>query len=152
MDNGKIPMKKIIFTSSSVCIVIVYAIGVIVFGEAHPFSRFTMYSSFADYSYVFYFSDENNRLIKCPDLNTTGTNMAHLYTTICERNSFNHGHGMESDSVLKVIGKQMLDIIKMSNLNIHHGNLKVKLNRLYFYYEGKTIKCKQQLMYETIFK
>jgi hypothetical protein len=148
MDNWKESMKKIIFISSSFCIMVIYLIGVFIFDNAHPFSKFTMYNSFADYSYVFYFTDDKNKMIKCTDLNITGTNMAHLYTTICEKNNFSHGHGMESDSVLQVVGKQMLEIIKISNKNKTHGNLTVKLNRLYFFYEGKKIQCKQQLMNE----
>jgi hypothetical protein len=91
-------------------------------------------------------------MIKCTDLNTTGTNLAHMYTTICEKNNFEHGHGMESDSVLHEIGKQMLNITKINNLKYTHNNKKVKINRMYFYYEGKVIKCKKQEMYETIFK
>jgi hypothetical protein len=145
-------MKKVIYKSSGFIIALTYFIGVMIFGEAHPFCKFSMYSSFADYSYVFYFTDNENKMIKCTDLNTTGTNLAHMYTTICEKNDFKHGHGMESDSVLHEIGKQMLNIIRINNLKLTHNNKKVKINRMYFYYEGKDIKCKKQEMYETIFK
>jgi hypothetical protein len=144
-------MKKIIFKSSLFIIGLIYLIGVIIFGEEHPFSKFSMYSSFADYSYVFYFTDKDNKMIKCTDLNSTGTNLAHMYTTVCENNNFSHGHGMESDSVLHEVGKQMLNIIKINNIKFIHHNKKVKLNRMYFYYEGKIIKCKKQKMYETVF-
>lgn len=145
-------MKKLLFASSSICIVITYLIGVIIWGEAHPFSRFAMYSSFADYSYAFYFTNENNQLIKCTDLNTTGTNLAHMYTTLCEKNNFSHGHGTESDSVLAVVGKQMLAIVKLNNVNPKHKNKKVQLHRIYFFYEGQIIKHKTHLMYEEEFK
>jgi hypothetical protein len=145
-------MKQLIYKSSGFIIILIYVIGVIIFGEEHPFSKFSMYNSFADYSYVFYFTDNENKMIKCTDLNTTGTNLAHMYTTICEKNNFKHGHGMESDSELREIGKQMLNITKINNLKYTHNNKKDKINRMYFYYEGKVIKCKKQEMYETIFK
>jgi hypothetical protein len=144
-------MKKIIFKSSLFIIALIYLMGVIIFGEEHPFSKFSMYSSFADYSYVFYFTDKENKMIKCTELNSTGTNLAHMYTTVCEMNNFKHGHGMESDSVLHEVGKQMLNIVKINNIKLIHHNKKVKLNRMYFYYEGEIIKCKKQEMYETVF-
>ena len=50
-------MKKIIFKSSTFIIALIYLIGVFIFGEAHPFSKYPMYSSFANWSYVFYIID-----------------------------------------------------------------------------------------------
>ena len=55
-------MKQLIYKSSGFIIVLIYFIGVIIFGEAHPFSKFSMYNSFADYSYVFYFTDNENKM------------------------------------------------------------------------------------------
>lgn len=144
-------MKRVVFASSSVCIIFIYTVGVMIFGESHPFSKYSMYNAFADYSYAFYFTDENNKLIKCVDLNTTGTTLAHMYTTLCEKNNFSHGHGMESDSVLTVVGKQMLEIIKINANHLKLHNRKVKLNRIYFFCVGKAIKSKKHVMNETIF-
>jgi hypothetical protein len=145
-------MKKIIHKFTAFIVVFIYIIGVIVFGEAHPFSMLTMYSSFPDYSYVFFFTDDKNKIIKSSELNAITSNLGHMYATVCEKNKFKYGHGMESDSVLHEVGHQMLNIIKINNSKLKHNNKKVKLNRMYFYYEGKMIKCKKQEMYETVFK
>jgi hypothetical protein len=145
-------MKKIIKKFTAFIVVYIYIIGVFVFGEAHPFSMLTMYSSFPNYSYVFFFTDDKNKIIKSSELNAITSNLGHMYATVCEKNKFSYGHGLESDSVLHEVGKQMLNIIKINNSKLIHNNKKVKLNRMYFYYEGNIIKCKKQEMYETIFK
>ena len=101
-------IKKIIVKSSTFIVVLIYFIGVIIFGEAHPFSKFPMYNSFANWSYVFYITDNNDSLIPCKKLHTTGGKLGHNFYAICNKKNIGYGDGLESNLELKKIGFEMM--------------------------------------------
>ncbi len=143
-------MKKIIVKSSTFIIALIYLIGVLIFGEAHPFSKFPMYSSFANWSYVFYITDTNDSLIPCIKLHTTGGNLGHNFYAICNKKNIGYGDGMESNSDLKKVGTEMMQLILNKPQNSQIRTKKLKLWRTYYYYyKNDSILHKNQLIYES---
>lgn len=139
---------KIIRKSSLFIIVLIYLIGVILFGETHPFSKFPMYSSFANWSYVFYITDVNDSLIPCKKLHTRGGNLGHNFYAICNKKNISYGDGLESKSDLKEIGLEMMQLVLNNLENSNIRNEKLKLWRKFFYFKNDSILFKNQLIYE----
>ena len=65
-------------------VALLYIIGVLLFNETHPFSRFPMYSNFPNWSYSFYLTDEANEIIPFSSLETTGSSVGHLYGSVSD--------------------------------------------------------------------
>ncbi len=142
-------MKKILVKSSTFIIVLIYLIGVLSFGEAHPFSKFPMYSSFANWSYVFYITDFNDSLIPCKKLNTTGGKLGHNFYAICNKKNIEYGDGMESNADLKKVGFEMMQLILNKPQNSQIRTKKIKLWRTYYYLKNDSMLQKNKLMYES---
>lgn len=141
-------MKKIIFKSSTFIISLIYLIGVFVFGEEHPFSKYPMYSSFANWAYVFYITDQNDSLIPCKVLHTSGGNLGHNFYSICQERKVAYGDGMESNSDLKKVGFEMMQLLSNKPQNSQIRSKKLKLWRIYYYFKNDSIIHKNQLIYE----
>jgi hypothetical protein len=142
-------LKKITRKLSSFIIVLIYIIGVIVFGETHPFSLFPMYNSFTNWSYVFYITDQNDSLIPCNKLRTTGGKLGHNFYAICNKKNIGYGNGLESNLELKKIGFEMMQMVLNKPKNIKMKNEKLKLWRTFFYYKNDSIMQLNQMIYET---
>jgi hypothetical protein len=118
-----------------------------IFGEVHPFSEFPMYNSFANCSYAFYITDDNDSLIPCRKLNTRGVNLGHSFYAICNERNIDYGDGLESIDDLNKVGFEMMRIVlnNPENKNIK----KLKLWRTYYYYKNDSIIHKKLLIYES---
>lgn len=130
-------------------ITILYMIGAFSFEEFHPFSNFPMYSQLPNWSYVFFFVDENNKLIPCSKLNFTGGRLGHLFYKIAESEQIKVGYGVESKAELTLIGSKMVnEVLKHNNHGIAFKHL--KLVRKHFFYEANDnkINAVEKLMYE----
>jgi hypothetical protein len=143
-------MKKIIFKSSTFIIALIYLIGVFIFGEVHPFSKYPMYSSFTNWAYVFYITDQNDSLIPCKKLKTKGGYLGHNFYSICQEKNIGYGDGMESNSDLKKVGSEMMQIVLNKSQNSQIRAKKLKLWRTYYYFKNDSILHKNQLIYENI--
>ncbi len=119
-------------------------------GEIHPFSCFPMYSSFPNWSYAFYLTDENDTLIPAEEFQTTGGKMGHTFYSVCSAKKILYGNGMESDKELRTIGKEMMDLITVNTKSTKYP--KIALHRIYFYYQNDTIKKQNKVIYERNFE
>jgi hypothetical protein len=124
-----------------------YILGAYVCEEFHPFSHFPMYNSIPNWSYAFYFVDENNSLITCNRLNTRGGKLGHLYSTIAEYNKVPFGSGTESPQQLKLIGEKMTQQI-LTNVQHPLKVKKIKLVRVYYHFNQDKLVSKLQCIYE----
>lgn len=131
-----------------VAVAVLYMFCSVFIGEIHPFSRFPMYNSFPNWSYAFYLTDENNKLIPANELNTNGGKMGHTFYSICETKKINYGDGKESKKELQNIGKEMIDLILLNNKKAIKKRSKIALHRVYFYYQKDTIRNINKIIYE----
>ena len=140
-------VKQILFKTKTIVIIFIYLIGLMIFGEVHPFSEFPMYNSFANWSYAFYITDDNDSLIPCRKLNTRGVNLGHSFYEICNERNIDYGDGLESIDDLNKVGFEMMRIVlnNPENKNIK----KLKLWRTYYYYKNDSIIHKKLLIYES---
>jgi hypothetical protein len=140
-------VKQILFKTKTIVIIFIYLIGLMIFGEVHPFSEFPMYNSFANWSYAFYITDDNDSLIPCRKLNTRGVNLGHSFYAICNERNIDYGDGLESIDDLNKVGFEMMRIVlnNPENKNIK----KLKLWRTYYYYKNDSIIHKKLLIYES---
>ncbi len=124
-----------------------YMVGGLILGEFHPFSKFPMYNQLPNWSYVFYYTDENNVIIPCDTFNFSGAGLGHLFYNIAESEGIKFGNGMERDDELEKIGSLMY--IETTKQSSYLTNIKtVKLWRKYFYFEGDKINMSEKLIYE----
>ena len=117
-------------------VALLYIIGVLLFNETHPFSRFLMYSNFPNWSYSFYLTDEANEIIPFSSLETTGSSVGHLYGSVSDELNIPYGSFRESEEELQQIGDRMMFVLLESN------ELKYKYINLYrkgFYYQNDSI-------------
>lgn len=126
-----------------------YLFGVLVFGEIHPFSTYPMYNSFPNWSYTFYFTDENNKLIPSSELNLTTGDINHKFYAICLHHGIDYGNGIESSASLYQIGEQMTHMIL--DPNVKYKFQTIRLHRIYFKYENDTIIQQDTVIYEKHF-
>lgn len=128
-------------------IALFYILGAFVFGEHYPFSHFPMYNSIPNWSYAFYFVDENNKLITCESLNTGGGKLGHMYSSIAEHNNLSVGAGIENKQQLRFIGEKVTQ--QTLNHAIHIPKVRrLKLIRVFYYYNNDSITTKLQCIYE----
>lgn len=126
---------------------LLYLLGGLIIGEYHPFSSFPMYNNFPNWSYVFYYVDENNMLIPCNKLKINGGNLGHLYATIAEYNKIPTGNGTETPEQLKLIGNQITQqILNQNGEPIPYK--KIKLVRIYYHFSNNQIVSERTYMYE----
>lgn len=124
-------------------ICILYGLGFLIFGETHPFSRYPMYSSFPNWSYVFYITDEHDKIIPFEKINIHGAEVSHLYYLISEDLQILCGDFQESEEDLDIIGRKMLEVIKAQK---GFDYPTIKLYRDGFYLENDSIKRVKHLM------
>ncbi len=117
-------------------IAIIYCLGLIVFREVHSFSRFPMYSSFPNWSYSFYLTNESDEIIPFSNLETDGSAVGHLYGSVSQELDILYGDFMESEVELQKIGDRMMNILLESR---GHKDSYYKLYRKAFYYENDSI-------------
>ena len=127
----------------------IYLLGFLILGEVHPFSSYPMYNSFPNWSYTFYFTDENDSLIPSDEFDLSSGAINHKFYAICKSERINYGHGKESKSELFSIGEKMTEMIipaaKKMDLSI------VRLHRIHFkYVKGKVVKI-DRVIYEKIY-
>jgi hypothetical protein len=124
-------------------VAIIYISGMLFFREIHPFSRFPMYSSFPNWAYSFYLTNESDEVIPFSTINTDGGAIGHLYGSVSDEFNIPYGEFMESKEELNKIGDRILNIILHSEeLNAK----KLKLYRKAFYYQNDTIRERTDLM------
>lgn len=122
---------------------LLYGIGYLVFGETHPFSRYPMYSSFPNWSYVFYITDKEDKIIPFENINIHGAEVSHLYYLLSEDLQILCGDFQESEEDLDILGTRMIEILKIQK-GFDYPYL--KLYRGGFYLENDSIIRTDQLM------
>ena len=140
MNQIKNKVNWFIFTFG---VFVLYGIGYLIFGEIHPFSRYPMYSSFPNWSYVFYITDKHDKIIPFETMNIYGAEVSHLYYFISEDLQILCGNFQESKEDLDLLGTKMIEIIKVQTDFDHPF---IKLYRCGYYLENDSIIRIDQLM------
>jgi hypothetical protein len=133
-------MKKVIVRKvlDSIGVFVAYCAISLAIGEWHPFSKFPMYSSFPNWSYAFYLSDEAEEMIPWwSAFQVDAVHMAHRFYGICQHNGIAYGHGMESAVELRFIGNEMLKSVQDGYQLPYEKEL--NLYRRHFFVEGDSI-------------
>lgn len=125
---------------------LIYLVFSLFIGEFHPFSQFPMYNSFPNWSYVFYYTDENNQLIPAKWFHTNTGHLSHIFYTACENLDIDYGNGIESKESLFILGETMTQQVS-TQVNLLTPK-KVKLHRVYFHKETNQIIKTDVLIYE----
>lgn len=76
------------------------------FDEVYPFSFYPMYNHFPNWSYSFYFTDDDQNIIELVNGNYTG--LSHQYAAVAARNEINYGSATETKEELLIIGKELI--------------------------------------------
>lgn len=87
-----------------------------VWQEFHPFTRMPMYDTFATHHFSFKVTDSQCRLIATQyNLNMHSGALSHLFSTICRIQKTSFTPAQMQDNRLQLIGKEMMDKIKLKN-------------------------------------
>lgn len=131
-----------------IAVATIYLLGTLILNETHPFSHFPIYNQFPNYSYVFYFSDKNNNILKPSEFKTNSVAIAHIFYSTCQANNIDYGNNIESKDDLEKVGKILTDLIVKKSKVYSKPNTTICLHKIYFHYEnGKIIKL-DKIIYE----
>lgn len=125
-----------------------YIILSICFGEWHPFSKFPMYSSLPNWSYSFYITSLNNKLIPTVAFHTNSGELGHMYGGICEKYKIAYGDGAETKEQLKFIGESLFKTIANDPRNKVLVKNGIIIHRIYFFFSKGTVHSVDDIMYE----
>ena len=134
-------MKKLRTYSAALC----FAFGAFLFGEFYPFTKFPMYSSFPNYSYVFYLTDEHGAFVPLNKYHSFGGAFSHVFFSTANDLEIQNGYGKESKLELYRIGKKMMHYLelesgqKIRNIQIHRIH--------FFHWKNKIVKL-DRVLYE----
>lgn len=113
------------------CIFIPYIIVSWVVGEVHPFSRFPMYDSFPNWSYIFYIKTQDDKVLSPFVFGTQSGYIAHMYYSACQQKGIMYGNGMESADEMKLVADEILANLLQSDHSLSGDTL--YFYRKYFY-------------------
>ena len=125
---------------------LVFLFGSLLLAEQYPFTRFPMYNSFPNYSYVFYLSDVKNHPIPLSEVAMVGGELAHHYFAIANAHGFSNGNNLETRQHLQQIGKEMARMIRQKKPNF---TKKFLIHRLYFFKQNNQLKKQDRVIYTT---
>lgn len=125
--------------------------------EFHPFSRFPMYNSFPNWSYVFYLKNERGEMV-CyrrdladGDKKNAG-GVAHMFYSLFDYKGYKYGDGKEDTAQLHSAGKELMaTILKGEDTNRFKFDT-LKLYKRYYHLEKEQIVYRDDLMYEQAVK
>lgn len=117
--------------------------------EFYPFSLYPMYNNFPNWSYTFYFTDENDQSLSyC--LKDRHENISHIYFAEFYNKGWKVGEGHENEKHLNIVGKNIIEKsidfkrikesgineIRLKRINNHFigDELKIDTSRIYTYY------------------
>lgn len=137
------------FSIKTYLIVIIYIIGAFFFKETHPFSKFTMYNQFPNWSYVFFLSDKNYELVpSITHFNISGGWIGHTFYAICQSEGINYGNNMETKEELSLIGEKMFEQITKKNVPFLENHDTLYLYKTSFSIQNDEIIKKDEIIYE----
>lgn len=116
--------------------------------ETYPFSFYPMYNNFPNWSYTFYFEDENNKLIKHA-LFVQHSSLSHLFYSECQKQGIAYGYGMETREELKSVGLKVTQYAFNMNRIKTDSTKQLKLYRIYNHIEDDKIKSDTLLISTT---
>ena len=120
-------------------------------GEFHPFSRYPMYSSFPNYAYVFYLSNEKEEIV--PFVNNFGFSknanfIAAAFYSISNHNNYTYGFGNEKAEQLQHTGKEIMDLILYRENTARFDFDTLKLYRRHYFIKNSQIHYTDKIMHE----
>lgn len=132
-----------------ILVAVLYLLGSLLLDEVHPFSKYPMYNSFPNWSYVFFLTDKNDKLIPCQNLEIKSGKMGHMFYSVCSFKNIPVGDGLETPQQLDEAGKDMMDLILKNDLDKLKKYGTIKLNRFFFHYnDSNNIMQTRQVMHE----
>ncbi|MFM6935220.1 MAG: hypothetical protein ACKOXP_07230 [Flavobacteriales bacterium] len=128
----------------SYAIAFIFVCGSFLLGEFYPFTKFPMYSSFPNYSYVFYLTDSKGTFVPLNKYNMYGGAFSHVFFSTANDLQIQNGYGKETKDELSRIGQKM-----MHRLELESGQkLKnIQIHRIHFFHRGKKIVKRDQIIY-----
>jgi hypothetical protein len=100
-----------------------------------------MYNNFPNWSYTFYFTDSNERLIDLPEI--THAQLSHKFYAECNVQKVIYGYGIESKTDLQYVGEKLTQ--KLFD-NIFRKRTKLNLFRIYNHLEKGIINSDTSLI------
>ena len=137
------------FIKKNLIVGLVYLFLCLAIGENHPFSLVPMYDRFSNWAYVIYFSDQVGKALpSVKQFRIKSADLAHQYSTICERQDI-HGYAeQETQSQLQQIGKVLMDKTLTESPNVKPKGI-LQIHRICYFMEQDTIASHDVIMYET---
>lgn len=133
---------NIISGYTTVVVFFVYLTGGLCFGEIHPFSQYPMYSTFPNWAYVFYVTDQHDSLLPAQTLGVSSNQLGHMYYGICKKNGISVGDGKETTQELNRAGDEMLFLIAERNKEQFPLHKTLKLKRKFLSLNAdSTVNC-----------
>ncbi|MEY4659585.1 MAG: hypothetical protein ACO29Q_10700 [Crocinitomicaceae bacterium] len=120
-------------------------LGTFLLGEFHPFTKFPMYSSFPNYSYVFYLTDLNGEFIPLTKYGTYGGAFSHVFFSTANDMNIQNGYGKESKAELAQIGQKMMRHLELKSKQHVTG---IQIHRIHFFHQGPSIVKRDKVIYE----
>jgi hypothetical protein len=122
-----------------------FVVGAFLFGEFYPFTKFPMYSSFPNYSYVFYLTNKKGDFIPLNRYNTYGGAFSHVFFSTANDMNIQNGYGKETAVELNRIGEKMMHHLEIGSKK---GLSDIQIHRLHFFHQGAKIIKKDKVIYE----
>lgn len=108
-----------------------------------------MYNSFPNWSYAFYLSDQDGKLIPSYDVfKVSGGWLGHTFASVCQDKNINYGHNVESEEELNIVGKQMMDMILEKNVKNAEKFKQINLHKIDFKLVNYSIVKTDKIIYE----
>lgn len=106
-------------------------------GELYPFSYYSMFDSFPNWSYTFFLTDEKDEQVK--EINTTHDGISHLYNAAFEQlENCEYGNGTETPAELQDVGENIIKAV--INVELIDSSInEIRLNRIFNYFNMDNI-------------
>ncbi len=138
------------FIRKNLIVGIIYLSLCLILGENHPFSLVPMYNKFPNSANVIHFCDGQGKIVpSVKQFHIKSADLAHQYSTICERNNLPPFAEPDSVGQLPNAGKILFDkTLAESPHNGFTGDLQIR--RLCYYMQNDSIYSRDIIMYENI--
>lgn len=125
--------------------------------EFHPFSRFPMYNSFPNWSYVFYLKNEKDEMVFYRKEFTRGKQknagaVAHAFYSSFNFHNYRYGYGKEDNLQLSATGKELMAMILAGEDTTHLKYDSLKLYRRFYYLQNEQLTYRDDMIYEQVVK
>lgn len=129
------PVSFLSSVRNKMMLALVYLILCLIIGEAHPFTRVSMYNNFTKYAYSFKLTDNKENLIPFEKYyRVSSSALAHKFVVIAQELTPAWAYGSETPETLAIIGRELLKELQESKKTTPPADtLRLYLVRHYMY-------------------